>query len=132
MIVDTNVLLRALDGDTSTHGQAVRHRVENARETGHKLTVLSATLLEVAYVLESARAGYGWNRDDIARAVEAVLDDPAFEVEHSDALRNATTSYRARSVDLHDCFLSAVANERHTRVLSFDDDLRRLGNSERP
>ena len=132
MIVDTNVLLRALDGDTSAHGQAVRNRVETARRTGQKLTVLSATLLEVAYVLESARAGYGWNRNDIARAVEAVLDDPAFEVEHSEALRNAAASYRARSVDLHDCLLSAVANQRQTRVLSFDEDLRRLGNSERP
>jgi len=132
VIVDTNVLLRALDGDTSAHGQAVRNRVETARRTGQKLTVLSATLLEVAYVLESARAGYGWNRNDIARAVEAVLDDPAFEVEHSEALRNAAASYRARSVDLHDCLLSAVANQRQTRVLSFDEDLRRLGNSERP
>jgi predicted nucleic-acid-binding protein len=132
VIVDTNVLLRALDGDTSAHGQAVRNRVETARRAGQKLTVLSATLLEVAYVLESARAGYGWNRNDIARAVEAVLDDPAFEVEHGEALRNATASYRARSVDLHDCLLSAVADQRQTRVLSFDEDLRRLGNSERP
>jgi len=132
VIVDTNVLLRALDGDTSAHGQAIRKRVETSRATAEKLTVLSATVLEVAYVLESARAGYGWNRDDIARAVEAIVDDPAFEVEHGEALRNAATSYRARSVDLHDCLLSAVANERHTRVLSFDEDLRRLGNSEQP
>jgi predicted nucleic-acid-binding protein len=132
VIVDTNVLLRALEGDASAHGEAVRNRIETARATAQRLTVLSATVLEVAYVLESARAGYGWDRDVIARAVAAVIDEPAFDVEHCEALRQAAASYRARSFDLHDCFLSALANERHTRVLSFDDDLRRLGNSERP
>ena len=132
MILDTNVLLRSLEGETSDHAKAVRARVESARETGERLAVLSATVLEAAYVLESARAGYGWDRTDIARAIEAVVDEPAFEVEHAAALRSATTSYRARSVDLHDCLLSAIANERHMRVLSFDEDLRKLGSSERP
>jgi predicted nucleic-acid-binding protein len=132
MILDTNVLLRALDGDTSAHGQAVRRRIETARATGEPLTVLSATVLEVAYVLESARAGYGWDRHVIGQAIEAVIDEPAFDLEHADALRRAVTSYRARSVELHDCLLSAVANEGNTRVLSFDEDLHRLGTGEQP
>jgi predicted nucleic-acid-binding protein len=80
----------------------------------------------------SPAAGYGWDRADIARAIDAVLDEPAFVVEHADALRGAISSHRARSIDLHDCLLSAVAAERATRVLSFDEDLRTLGNSERP
>jgi len=132
VIADTNVLLRALEGDTSAHGKAVRNRVETARATAETLTVLSATVLEVACALESARAGYGWDRDVIARAIEAVIDEPAFDVEHGEALRRAAATYRERSIDLHDCLLSAVANERQTRVLSFDDDLRKLGNSEHP
>ena len=61
---------------------------------------MSATVLEVAYVLESARAGYGWERHVIGQAIEAVIDKPAFKLEHADALRRAITSYRARSVDL--------------------------------
>lgn len=132
MIVDTNVLLRSLDRDAGPHGSAVRTRVEAARATGETLTVLAATVLEVAYVLESIRAGYGWDRDVIAHAVEAVVDDPAFAVEHGEALREAAASYRARAIDLHDCFISAIGKQRGERVLSFDDDLRRLGNIERP
>ncbi len=132
MILDTNVLLRALDRDAGAQGLAVRARIEAARETGNTLAVLSATVLEVAYLLESTRAGYGWDRDAVARAVEAIVDDTAFVVEHGEALREAAARYRARSVDLHDCLLSAVATQRSTRVLSFDDDLRRLGNSEDP
>jgi predicted nucleic-acid-binding protein len=132
VIADTNLLLRALDGDPGTQGHAARQRISQARDTDQPLTVLSATLLEVAYVLESARAGYGWNRDAVAAAIEATLDDPGLNIEHATALRTAAASYRTRSIDLHDCLLSAFAGEHATKVLSFDDDLRRLGNCEQP
>jgi predicted nucleic-acid-binding protein len=132
VIVDTNVLLRALEGDATAQGRAVRRRIEAARESSEKLTVLSATVLEVAYVLESEPAGYGWGRDDVAGAIDAVLDEPAFSVEHDVALRDATALYRSRSIDLHDCMLGAIAGKRRDRVLSFDQDLRKLGNGERP
>lgn len=132
MIADANVLLRALDGGSSSQSRAVRARIENARAMDTKLTVLAATVLEVAFVLESARARYGWDRRDLARAVEAIVDEPAFEVEHGNALVDAAGTYCARRVDLHDCFLAAIASRRATRVLSFDGDLRKLGVGEAP
>lgn len=132
MIVDTNVLLRILDGADSAQRGAARARVAVAREHGEPLIVLAATVLEVAYVLESAQAGYGWDRSAVARAVTAVVDEPAFAVEHDGALRTATAAYRERAIDLHDCLLDAIARERKLRVLSFDADLRRLGTGERP
>jgi predicted nucleic-acid-binding protein len=132
LIVDTNVLLRALEGGTTVQARAVRRRIETARESGQTMNVLSATVLEVAYVLESEPAGYGWDRDDVARAIDAVLDEPAFSVEHEQAMRDAMAIYRSRSIDLHDCLLSAIAGQRDDRVLSFDADLRKLGNGERP
>jgi predicted nucleic-acid-binding protein len=132
VIVDANVLLRSLDRERGPQATAVRARVQAARATDERLIVMSATVLEVAYVLESAAAGYGWEREQIAQAVEAILEDPAFAVEHERALRAAAVTYRARSIDLHDCLLSAVAQERGLKVLSFDGDLRRLGTGERP
>ena len=130
--VDTDMLLRAVDGDAGPQGRAVRERIRAARETGETLTVMAPTVLEVGYVLESARAGYGWGRESVCRALDAILDEPAFATEHQAALWTAVATYEARSIDLHDCFLSAIADERGTRVLSFDADLRRLGSGERP
>jgi predicted nucleic acid-binding protein len=51
--------------------------------------------------------------------------------------RDISPSHRSRRfgaslIDLHDCLLDAVAQERHTRVLSFDRDLHELGHAERP
>jgi len=132
VIVDTNVLLRTLDRDPGAQGRAARARVRAARGSGERLTVLSATVLEVACVLESESAGYGWDRTVVAGAVEAIADDPAFEVERGAALRVAAASYRTKTIDLHDCLLSALATARSTKVLSFDNDLRRLGSSEAP
>jgi predicted nucleic-acid-binding protein len=132
MIVDTNVLIRSLGAAEDRQSAAVRARIARARTDGVTHTVLSATVLETAYVLASAAAGYGWERVDVAAAVTAITAEPAFEVEHASALRTAADTYRARSIDLHDCFLAAMAAERAIRVLSFDDDFRRLGVRETP
>lgn len=131
MIVDTNVLLRVLDADGGPQTTAARESIRRSRAAS-PLTVLSATVVEMAFVLRSARAGYGWDRQVIGDAVEAVLDEPAFAVEHGDALRRALRAFRGRSIDLHDCLLHAIAEERGVRVVSFDDDLQRLGTGESP
>lgn len=131
MIADTNVLLRALDRDAGPHGRAARARVEAARG-GAPIVVLAATLLEVAFVLESAQAGYGWECAFVGDAITSIIDEPGFAVEHEAGLRVAVATYRDRSIDLHDCYLDAIARELGTRVLSFDKDLARLGTGERP
>lgn len=131
MIADANVVLRILDRDSGAHGRAARARVEFAR-SGEPIGVLAATVLEIALVLESSAAGYGWDRADVAAAVEAIVDEPGFAVEHGQALRAAAATYRARTIDLHDCYLDVIARERGLRVLSFDRDLARLGTGERP
>lgn len=131
MIADANVVLRILDRDSAAHGRAARARVETAR-SGEPIELLAATVLEIAFVLESSAAGYGWDRAAVAAAVEAIVDEPGFAVEHGLALRAAAATYRARTIDLHDCYLDAIARERGVRVLSFDRDLARLGTGERP
>lgn len=131
MIADTNVLLRALAPDAGSQARAARARVEAAR-VGEPIVVFAATVLEVAFVLESAQAGYGWARTFVADAITSIIDEPGFTVEHDAALRVAATTYRDRSIDLHDCYLDALARDRATHVLSFDRDLARLGTGERP
>lgn len=131
MIADAKVLLRILEGDRGAHGLAARARVEAAR-AGERIGVLAATVLEVAFVLESSAAGYGWDRIAVAAAVQAIVDEPGLAVEHGEALRTAAITYGERAIDLHDCYLDAIARERGARVLSFDKDLARLGSGERP
>ncbi len=66
------------------------------------------------------------------RGDPAIVDEPGFTVEQGAALRAAAATYSDHRIDLHDCFLDAIARERGTLVLSFDADLKRLGTGERP
>jgi predicted nucleic-acid-binding protein len=131
VIADADVLLRIIDGESSAHSRAARTRVQAARDQ-EPIGVLAATVLEIAFVLESSAAGYGWTRASVASAVQAIVDEPGFVVEHADALRAAAITYRNRAFDLHGCYLDAIARERGVRVLSFDKDFVKLGSGERP
>lgn len=102
-----------------------------AARAGDRIGVLAATVLETSFVLESSAAGYGWDRA-VADAVQAIVDEPGFAVEHGRALSVAATTYSNRGIDLHDCYLDAIARERRTRALSFDSDLARLGSGAQP
>jgi len=99
VIADANVLLRILDGDRGAHGRAARARVDIAR-AGEPIGVLAATVLEVAFVLQNSAAGYGWDRAAVTSAVQAIVDEPGFAVEHDEALRAAATTYGDRGIDL--------------------------------
>ncbi len=46
---------------------------------------------------------------------EAILGEPTFAVEHEVALHRAVETYKAQATDLHDCFVSAIAEQRRTR-----------------
>lgn len=76
-------------------------------------------------------AGRRGARRDFARAGQpsAVLAATVLDV----ALLAAATTYSDRPVNLHDCYLDAIARERGTRVLFLSTrDLTRLGSGERP
>ena len=117
MIADTNVPLLALDGGQTDRSAAARAHIARARETGKPLAVLACTVIEVAHVLSSVNTGYARPRETVAKAVTTNGEDPGLDVEAA-ALRAAVESYRSRSVDLHNCLVSALAAGCGTVVLS--------------
>lgn len=75
MIADTNVLLRALAPDAAAQGRAARARVASIR-TGEPITVLAATVLEVAFVWNGALSGQRSRRPS-ARLTTATIASSA-------------------------------------------------------
>ncbi len=126
MLVDANVLLRVFDGpDHTQHADAVA-MIRDALEHGETLRVLPNTLIEMAFVLSSKPAGYGYERSVVAQALSAVLDDPSLLVDGEAVWRRALDLYVEYPVDLDDLYLAAVAEDAKDRVLSFDRDFDRL------
>lgn len=132
MLIDTNIILRSLSGEPDAQAVAVRQRIADIRAADERATVLSATLLQVDYVLSSPATGNGWPRAEIADALRTVLAERAFAIEHAAAWQRALEIYESRSIDLDDCLMAALAEQAGTKVLSSDRDLHKLGVGEYP
>lgn len=49
-----------------------------------------------------------------------MLETTALEAQNAGAVRSALHPYRAGGVDVHDCFIVCLAEQRNARVLTFD------------
>ncbi len=120
--VDTNVLVRLLVEDDEREAATARELVATARENQEPVLVTAPVLCELEWVLKSA---YHATRKDIAKAVEAFLDDGTFLVDGRESVVEALTHYRETAADLSDCLIAAIARRAGARTTATFD--RRLG-----
>jgi predicted nucleic acid-binding protein len=126
VILDTNILLRLIDGPAGAQYKKVRTRLEAALKEGQKLRVDGATIHELVYVLASKATGYGYSRSEVAAAVHSLIHAPELTIDRPDALYRAATDYARTSIDFHDCYLAARGTESGGKVYSLDTDFKKL------
>lgn len=116
--LDTNVLVRLITRDDEAQAQRAKEVFDrHAGEIG-ALYVADIVLVELCWTL--ARS-YGLARADVARAVQALLDNATIALESPDAVRTALAGFRAGGADFPDCLIVAKAGAAGCRqVLSFD------------
>ena len=91
LAADTNILVRLLVSDDLAQQRAVTTRLQAIEATGGRVLVTGVVLAELSWVLESA---YGYGRDDIARAIEAVVTTSPFSVDDQTAVIEALDGFR--------------------------------------
>jgi predicted nucleic acid-binding protein len=126
MLLDANVLLRAIDGPQHPQYEQAKAWVDEAVASDEPLRVHPITMMEVSYVLASKPAGYGWERSGIADALTAILEDPTLTVVDAPILDRAVELFRQYPLDLQDCYLAAFSDARQEQLCSFDGDFDRL------
>lgn len=126
MIADTNILLRIVDGPGHPLHETATHLVSDALAKGEKVHVTDATVHEIAYVLRSKAAGYGFPPESVAGTIADLLDAPELTFENTDVLRLACELYGSTGIDFHDCYLATLSHLRHGEPLSLDDDIAKL------
>jgi predicted nucleic-acid-binding protein len=119
---DTNVLVRLLVEDDEREAAAARELIAAARENQEPVLVTAPVLCELEWVLESA---YRATRKDIAKALQAFLDDGTFLVDGREAVVEALTHYGETAADFSDCLIAATARRAGARTTATFD--RRLG-----
>ncbi len=125
--LDTNVLVRYLAQDDLKQAALATELIEQRLTAADRGYISLVVLLETVWVMESRYA-------TDAKAVHAILadllDTAALEVQDADAVRSALARYARGDVDLHDCLIVALAEQRKARVVTFDAKAaKRLGMS---
>lgn len=124
--LDTNVLVRLLTRDDARQFAAARRYIAANCSSEDPAFINRVVVIEVLWVLESAYAEYG--RNQIADALEGLLNTAEFSVEDGTSMRSAISQYRA-GVDfvdaliatlntLHGCRATATFDKRAKRQLT--------------
>ncbi|RYD38419.1 MAG: PIN domain-containing protein [Verrucomicrobiaceae bacterium] len=102
--LDTNIIVRLLVQDDTAQLGRVRQALDECSESNPGL-LNSIVLDETVWVLGSA---YGYGREEIAHAVETLLQIRELEIEHREQAWEALQHYRSGNADFSDCYLGAI------------------------
>jgi predicted nucleic-acid-binding protein len=122
--IDTNVLVRVLVADDPRQAAIARNFIRehcSAEEPGF---VSNIVLAELAWTLDRA---YGFSREQIAGAIEQILETVQLQVESTTDIAMALNSYRGGQADFADCLLGQVnASAGCVETVTFDRRAARL------
>jgi predicted nucleic-acid-binding protein len=122
--IDTNVLVRYLVQDDPRQGRRAAEYISAAAEAGDQILIGNIVLCETVWVLDSA---YGYPKDDIAAALERLLQTTTFQFEAKDSVWNALEDFRATKADFADCLIGRVHRGMDCEpTATFDAALRTL------
>jgi predicted nucleic-acid-binding protein len=116
--LDTNVLVRLLVHDDESQSRAAERVVVRARHAGTRLYVSDVVLCELAWVL---RARYRLPREEIAKALDAVLRTELIVVDDVAMLDRALAAFRRGPADFADYLIGETARRAGaTEVVTLD------------
>ena len=101
--IDTNVLLRLLVRDHAEQVRAVERFVSTHFSTEDPGYVSRVVIAETAWVLKDV---YGYERQQIANAIRAVMNVSELQLESADEINAAIADYEQSSAGFTDCLLA--------------------------
>lgn len=125
-----NVLVGLVVSDDLAQQRAAMKRLGTIRDANGRAFVSDVVLAELSWVLESA---YGYERSDVARAVEGIVKTPPLVVEEPTIVEEALAAFRSSPAGFSDHLVLAAARRRGALpLLTFDRKLLKQAGCERP
>jgi predicted nucleic-acid-binding protein len=124
LAIDTKVLVRLVARDDAKEVQAAEQFVSKGAWVSHLV------LAETLWVLDSV---FNLSREQIANAVDMLLNHEALTVQDAEVVAAALGVYHARrSIDFSDCLALAIARKAgHLPVGTFDRNFGKLEDVQR-
>lgn len=117
--LDTNVLVRYLTGDDEQQWQ----RAADLIQQNQPCFIANIVLCELVWVLKGAN--YRFQKEEIVKALEAMLHSAAFEFENRSTVDQALQGYKQGKADFSDYLIGAVSRQAGcTETASFDGKLK--------
>ena len=117
LALDTHVLVRYLAQDDVKQSAAATRLIEQRLSPTERGFVSLVALLETVWVMQSR---YAADTALIAGILSDLLDTSVLELQDAAAVRAALPRYRVGGVDLRDCLIVGLAEQRGARVVTFD------------
>lgn len=118
--VDTNILVRYLTQDDEQQWQQAVAEIKQ----NQPCFITNIVLCELVWVLKGAN--YGFRKDEIINALEAMLHSSAFELESRSIVYQALQRYKQGRSDFSDYLIGAIASKAGcTETVSFDGKLKK-------
>ena len=106
--LDTNVIIRFLVNDDKRQAEAVKSLFIKAENSGELFFISNPVILEILYVLDSV---YGYERNQILTALQALLLMKILRFENPDVLQSLVESGGKIKIELEDLFIGIIAKE---------------------
>jgi len=124
ILVDTNLLLRAIIQDDIPQANAAKDYFDRAQKKRIPLVIHELAIAEIVWVLQNR----DWSRDQIGISILEICADERFAVRDMAVIEAAANLYIGRNVSFIDAFQAAFANIHGLQgVASYDRDYDRLG-----
>lgn len=122
--MDTNVFLRFLLRDNKAQSKIAEDLFKKAEKGKIYLWTTDVVILEIVWVLKSF---YNSTNKEIQKSVSEILSLKNLKVKNADLLLQAASDFATKNIDFTDCYNFQLAQKENKKILSFDEDFRKLG-----
>ena len=116
--IDTNIVVRLIVDDEPKQAVAARDFIRDRCTPEDPGYISNIVLAEVAWILSR---GYGYSRNDIADAIERVMETAQLQIESSTDVAAALVDYRRGPAGFTDCLIGHLHRTAEcTHTITFD------------
>lgn len=122
LLVDANVVLRFLLGDSTTLSPKAKDIFQKAEDGAHEIYLDEVIVAETVWVLQSF---YKLNRKDIAGKLLTLLGQDWIINPRKPLMLSALTAYEHGPLHYIDCWILAVSHRLEIPLATFDHKLKK-------
>jgi predicted nucleic-acid-binding protein len=122
LIVDTHILLRIFVNDGSEQNNATFRVLEKVDKGTLILIIPNEVVIEAVWVMESY---YKLDRTVISSSIQRLMESDG--IEYNIHMYEAIMNYKGTKCDIVDLYLSSLSRMKHTVILTWDKDFKKLG-----